>query len=370
MKLIILRNNLKEGLDATGRAIGSQLNLPILGSVLIKTHGNRIYLSATNLELAITREVFGKVVEEGSVTIPHTTLASIVSNLASERVHLEKTKAGALELKTDNYKARLQGAEEKDFPIIPEVKDKEECITINSGTLKDMLARVIIAGEISEFRPEISGVHFVSDATALKLVATDSFRLAETTTSGSQLKNTFKKNIEATIPLKTAQELVRVLPDDGSVRIYQDKSQILFESEGLSLISRLIEGDFPSYESIVPKEIDTEVIVKREELISALKLTGSFAPRSSDVTLKTKDKNVLEVYASSNSIGENSYLIPAKVNGAQSTAVFNWRYLLDGVRAGEGKDVFLGLNGQERPALVKSPGDDASFYILMPIRQA
>lgn len=370
MKLIILRNNLRDGLDAISRAVGSQLNLPVLGNVLIQAANNHIRLSATNLELAITREVFGKIVDEGSITVPYSTLASIVSNLTSERVNLETAKPENLELATDNYKARIQGINEKEFPIIPQIKNKNEYIEIDSGIFKELLARVVVAGEISEFRPEISGVHIASDAKSLKLVATDSFRLAEATTPSTNFKTTFEKSVSETVPLKAAQELARVLPDGETVRIYTDGSQILFESDGLSLVSRLVEGDFPEYENILPKEIDTEVTVGRDELISALKLAGSFSSKAHDVTLKTKDKNILEVYSASSSVGENTYLIPAKINGAANEVAFNWRYLLDGVRIGAAKEVFLGINGQDRPTLLRSPGDDTSFYILMPIRPA
>lgn len=369
MKLVILKNNLKTGLDIVGRAIGSNLNLPVLGSVLIKASGNQVQLSATNLELAITRNVFGKVVEAGAVVVPYSTLSSIVSNVVSERVHLERTKQGNLEFKTDNYTATIQGIDEKEFPIMPKIEKKSAGIEIDTPAFKDALTRVVIAGEATELRPEISGVLFTGEESSLKMAATDSFRLAEAKILGKQVRMKEKGLFEATVPIKTSQELTRVIEDDEeTIALYLENNQALFETDNTILISRLTEGNFPDYSPIVPKKIETKVIIKKEELINALKLASSFASRSNDVRIKIKDKKVVEVYSSDNAVGENSYLIPAKIEGPATESIFNWKYLLDGVRAVSGKEIMIGLNGEDKPALIKAVNDDSYFYILMPIR--
>jgi len=368
VKIILLKNNLKIGLDAVGRAIGLNLNLPVLGSVLISAKNNQIKLSATNLELAITKEVFGKVVEEGEVVVPYSILSSTVTNTTSEKIHLEKTKQGNLEFKTDNYTATIQTADEKEFPIIPEVKKGDVCMEVETTSLKESLAKVVIAGEASDIRPEIGGVLFVGEPTELKLAATDSFRLAEARISGGQIKTKTKKPFVATVPIKTTQELIRVIDEEDTVSFYFDNNQVLFETESTSLISRLVEGDFPDYTPIIPKDIETKIFLKREELISALKLASSFVSKTNDVLISVKDKKVLEVYSSDNTRGENKYLIPIKAEGPSTKAVFNWKYLLEGVRAGTNKEIVFGLNGSDKPAIIKDPGDESYFYILMPIK--
>jgi len=369
VKLVILKNNLKSGLDIVGRAIGSNLNLPVLGSVLIKTSGNQIQLSATNLELAITKTVFGKVVEEGSLVIPYNTLSSVVNNVTSERVNLEKTKQGNLEFKTDNYTATIQGIDEKEFPIMPKIDKKSSGIEIDAPVFKDSLAKVVIAGEATDLRPEISGVLFTGETSSLKLAATDSFRLAEAKILGKQVRAKERVSFEVTVPIKTAQELTRVIEDeDETIGFYIENNQALFETENTTIISRLVEGTFPDYGSIVPKETETKIVMKKEELINSLKLASSFASKSNDVKIKTKDKKIVEVYSSDNAVGENTYLIPAKIEGQAAESVFNWKYLLDGVRAVAGKEIMVGLNGGDKAALIKDPNDDSYFYILMPIR--
>ena len=370
MKLIILRDNLKLGLDTVSRAVGQNLNLPILGSVLISAEGGRVRLAATNLELTITKNISGKVVEDGSVIIPHQTLTSIVNNSLSERINIETTKQGGAVVRGDSFEANLQLASQDEFPHIPQASPKEGAgtISITSSALREALSKVVIAAETSNLRPEIGGVLFLGELNTLKLVATDSFRLAEARVSGQQFKNNLGEGFKFNVPLKAAQELIRILKDEGDASLYTKKNQLLVTTEDATLSSRLTEGTFPDYEAIIPKQIDTEVILDRSELSGALRLSSTFASHTNDVRVKIKDKKVLEIYSSDNAIGENNYLIPAKITGLEMEAAFNWRYLLDGLRGGTSKDVFLGLNGSERPAIIKNPEDESYIYILMPIK--
>jgi DNA polymerase-3 subunit beta len=368
MKITILKDNIKSGLDGVGRVVNPQLNLPVLSNILIKAEGSGVKFFATDLELAITKSVFGKVVEEGTITIPHQTLSSIVNNTQSERINLESSAKNTLKIQTDTYEATLQGTSEEEFPIIPKIEKKEAHLEIEAATLKKFLERVVLAGDVSDLRPEISGVLFKIDGKSLTMTATDSFRLAEGTVTGGQIKNKFKDKIAITVPLKTIREIVRTTEDNTAVRFFIDKNQALFETDGVSLISRLVEGDFPDYKEIIPKETETRVYTNKESLIGALKLASAFVGRTNDIIMRTKNKKVLEIHSRDSSIGENRHVLPAKIDGPETEAIFNWKYLLDGVRAVETKEVLLGLNGNERPAVIKSTGDDSYFYILMPIR--
>ena len=199
-------------------------------------------------------------------------------------------------------------------------------------------------------------------------MGTDSFRLAEAILSGKQVKNTFSRGFMITVPLKAAQELLRIVEDKESVRIYTDETQVLFQTESLSMVSRLIEGKFPDYKAIIPKEVESSVTVDREELINGLKLTSSFSGRNSEVTLRTKDKKTLEILSSDSSIGENRFLLPVKVDGPDTEVIFNWQFLLDGIKGSQSRNIILGLNGEEHPAVIKSPEETGYFYILMPIK--
>lgn len=371
MKIIVLKNNLKEGLDAVSRTVGEKINLPILKNVLIDGEDGKIKIFATNLETAIIKEVSGKIIEPGKITVPFDVLFNIISNVPGERINLE-TKKSNLFLKTDNYEASIQGVNSDEFPIIPKIKKDKNFLEIQGAILKEGMNKIINACQISELRPELSGILFNVEGEAIKLTATDSFRLAEKTIPSSQFKNHFADKVKKIIiPLKAVQEATRSLEENSSIKIFIDDAQILFQSETIEIISRLIDGQFPDYEQIVPKEVDAEILLNRDELISALKLVSVFSSRNNEVSIKIQEnKKTLEIYSVDSALGENKYLIPIKIKGESSGVAFNWRYFVDGLKNVGLENVFLGLQGDARPAIIKSTNDPSYFYVLMPIKNS
>lgn len=369
MKLLLFKENLKSGLAVAEKAVADNAHLPILKNVLLKTVDNKIQLVTTDLELAITKLISGKIIEEGSLTIPFQTFYNIVNNTTHDRINLERINNNFI-FKTDNYEAKIQGMIEDEFPIIPKLENLDQYMEIDPVIFKEAIGKVISAAQISEIRPEISGILFDFQLTTLKLVATDSFRLAEKTLNSSQFNHNFAKGFKVIVPLKTVQELTRIFPNDQNIKIHLDNNQILFRNNDIELISRLIDGTYPDYEAIIPKEIETEVVVNRDHFINSIKLVNNFSGRTNDIRLAVRDdQKVLDVYSVNQFLGENSYLIPAKVNGVGFQDVaFNWRYLLDGLRVIGEENLVFGASGNARPAVVKPVEDKSYFYILMPIR--
>ncbi len=369
MKVILFRDNLKDGLSVTERAVSDSSNLPILKNVLLKTFDNKIKLVTTNLELAITKLISGKVIEEGCLTIPFHTFYNIVNNTTHERINLEKIDNNFI-FKTDNYEAKIQGIHEDEFPIIPKLENTDSYIEIDPIILKDAISKVINAAQISDIRPEISGILFDFQLTILKLVATDSFRLAEKILNGNQFKFNFDKSFKVIVPLKTIQEVVRVFSNDVPIRISLDNNQVLFKNSTTEVISRLIEGNYPDYEQIIPKSIETEVVLNKNHFVNSVKLVSNFSGKTNDIRLATRNnQKTLEIYSLNQLLGENNYLIPSKIQGVDFEGVaFNWRYLLDGLKVMEGENIFFGNNGNNKPSLIRPIDDKSYFYILMPIR--
>jgi len=367
MKIIILKDNLKEGLNSVVRAVSENNNLPILKNILIKTVDNKIKITATNLELAITKFVSGKIIENGSITIPFSVINGIINNLDSEKVNLE-SKGNNLILKTDNYEATIQSLNEEEFPIIPEIGDLEHSIKIDSDVFNEAVSKVVSCAQISEIRPEISGMLFDFQISSLKLTATDSFRLAEKTLFDKDFKSTFPRGFKSIVPLKTIQEVPRIFKE-GEMHIYFDTNQVLFKGEDLEIISRLIDGNFPDYDPIIPKELETECVINKESFINAVRLASNFSGKVNDVKIESKDgKKVMEVSSSTQYLGENHYLVPIKTKGKDFEVVFNWRFLLEGLKSFNSEDIVLGLNGDQKAAIIKSQKDFSYFYILMPIK--
>ncbi len=367
MKLIVLNNNLKEGLITIARSVGEGSNLPILKNVLLKTFNNKIKISATNLELAITHFISGKIIEEGGITVPFSILNGIVNSCDSERVTLEVTQ-NILHFKTDNYEAHIQGINEEEFPIIPKIENDKNFLSLEVEILKTNLVKTITAVQISEIRPEISGVLIDFQLTHLKLVGTDSFRLSEKQITEKEFKTNFQRGFKVIIPLKTVQEVIRVMKS-GTVAMYIDPNQILFKNDDIEVISRLIDGEYVDYEQFIPKEFKVECAIQREPLLNAVKLVSNFTGRVNDIRIKThNNKKSLEIYSANQQFGDNRYLIPAKIKGDDFEIAFNWRYLIDGLRNFETEELVLGINGEARPALLKIPHDESQVYLLMPIK--
>lgn len=369
MNLVILKNNLKNGLDIISRAVGSGAgSLPILSNVLIKTLDNKIFLSATNLEVGMISSVMGKVNESGSITVPYAVFSGIVNNISSERINLEE-KNGALIIKTDNYEATIQGVSESEFPIIPKLKNNNS-ITINKIALKDALSKTILAAGRNDMRPEINGVLLIVDPAIIKVVSTDSFRLAEAKIEQSQFKLKDAQGLKIILPLKTADIVLKSIKDGGEedVVIGVDETQVVFRADGMEIVSRLIDGKFPDYEAIIPKEALTEVVLSREDFGNALKLANSFSTKAKDVKISNSGKTAMEIYSSDAALGENKSLISAKISGSDFEIVFNLAYLQDGVRSEGSQEIYLGFNGPTRPTIIKTPKNSSSIYILMPVK--
>ncbi len=369
MKLIVLKENFKEGISIVERAAGDNTNLPVLKTALIKTEKSKLRFSATNLEIGSTHFINAKIIEEGGVAVPIATLSNIVSNIDSERISIE-TNNQTIIIKTDNYQAKIQGMHEEEFPIIPTIEEQKHHTQTQTLTLTEAISAIINAAQISEIRPELSGILFDFQNSTLKLAATDSFRLAEKTIANTLFKTTHQKTFRSIIPLKTCLEIGRMFKNNETIFIYTDPSQILFKTQNTELISRLIDGNYPDYEQIIPKNTETEIILDREQFINALKLVGSITGKINDVKINTKSGDkTMEIQALNQYVGENSYLIPAKIKGKGFSGIgFNWRYLIDGLKAINSKNILFQATSDAKPALIKSTEDETYFYILMPIK--
>ena len=369
MKIVILKKNFKDGLSAVQAGISESNDLPVLKHVLIKTANSKVRLTATNLEIAVSCDITGKIVEEGGVAVPFATLYSICGATESERLELE-TENNNLLVTTDNYEAKIQGLPESDYPVIPKLENKETYIEFDPIILKNSFSQVATAAQMSEIRPEISGLLLDYQLTLLKLAATDSFRLSEKTIYENQIKTNLKSSSKVIIPLKTVHEIGRVFGDEAPIYIHIDPNQILIKNNTTEIISRVIDGTYPDYDQIIPKTMATELTLEKDHLTQAIKLVSSFSGKINDVHLRLHpDKKVLEVYSHNQYLGENNYLVPVKIKGENFKEVaFNWKYLLDGAKTINSGQLIFGLNGDSKPAILRSPSDASYFYIVMPIK--
>ena len=362
MKLQVTQENLNRALGSVARVANSRGTLPILSNVLIKTSNNRLSLSATNLDIAITHYIGAKVSEEGSITVPARLMQDFVGSLPEGVINLELEET-KLHVTTDQYKSVVNGIVADDFPIMPAITTGKSW-TIPGTAFKKGLQQVVFAASNDETRPVLTGVLLQTINGKLYMAATDSYRLAE-----RQL-GVNKEEVQLLIPASALQDLLRVLSDDEDViHVTHDDLQILFQVGDVELVTRLVEGKYPDYRKLIPKAFDTEATLKRADLVNVTKVSSLFARESAgSVTIEVDEKaQSLSIRSVASQLGENTASADAKVTGSGSITV-NSRYLLDGLNALGGETVSFGFNGKLEPTLLSDPTTTDYQHVIMPLK--
>lgn len=364
MKLTCATEYLRDGVLSAERFTGRHVTLPILGHVLIAAREKQlISISATNLEVGIDYTISGKVQRPGMVTAPAKTFSQLLQSIHDEQVVLE-AKAQSLTLHTPSSDITLLGLNPEEFPTLPEIK-VEQSFSLPALDFRRALTQVLPAAATTDLKPELAGVLVAAGPSEVVFAATDSFRLAEKTIplSGGRMGG----SLELIVPARTMHELLRTLPEEGSVSVSAGEHQALFTWGGTRVLSRLIDGAYPPYRNIIPQAYEAALGVARGALLEKIRLAAVFSSRLNDVTLRFSAAE-LEVTSMSTEAGQTTSRLPAKGRGAAGAVVFNHRYLLDGVEAVGGEYLNLNLNGVSGPALITSPTDASYRYLLMPIR--
>jgi len=371
MKVICLQENLKNALSLAERMIGKNLSLPILSNILLKTEKGFLKISSTNLEIGLNIMVAAKIEKEGEASIKAKIFSDYISNLPNNKIFIEE-KDSKVSIKCEGFKAVFLGSSPKDFPIIPAIKDKSKFIELQAEILRDAINKVINAVSVSDNRIELTGILFSFSKQNIKVVATDSFRLTEKTIKEvivNKLTSENKKENNFIIPQKTAQELLRILENKIKVKIYLNEGQAFFETEDIYLVSRIIEGEYPDYEQIIPKSFKTKIHLDKTLFANAIKLSSLFSSKINDIKIKTNKKtNTLEVFSKDFELGETKSEVPIKMEGNDMETAFNYKYLSDGLSNISENEIILELNDENQPGFLKGKKDNDYFYIAMPLK--
>jgi len=371
MKFTALVEHIKKALFFAERALGKSSHLPILGTFLVHAEKNKVTISATNLEIGITTSISAKVDTEGKIAVPAHAFTAFVNQLNDVKAIFETDKK-SLKANTDSYHASFQGFDAEDFPLIPKVSDSQR-VELESVYFAHALEQVITAASVSDLRPElVSACMFIDPDGDIKIASTDTFRLAEKTIPRSEIKLNITEPKTCLIPLRTAQEVMRVAKEKlEPIEIAIDANQVLFRWKETEMVSRLLEGEFPDYQAVIPKQFQSEATISYARFLEALKVTGIFSSRLNDVKIRIDPTaKAVILRAADSSVGENEARVPVEdVKGNDLEVVFNFKFLLDGTNAFDAKDkLYIGFSDADKPALIKPYGDASYFYILMPLR--
>jgi DNA polymerase III subunit beta len=369
MKFICTQENFNKALSIVSHIASRSATLPILNNILIQADKNEIKLSATNLEIGISTTLRGKVDSGGVFTTQAKLIADFVNLLPKKNIEVDLRDQN-LFIECENNKTFIKGMDANDFPIIPEIQKKEP-VVVKSFDLKKAINQVLFSITLDESRPEISGALLIVNNKTLTLVGTDSYRLSEKRIALSAAVAVEHKVI---VPLKTLQELSRIIneTDNSDTSIYLNDTQILFLiNEETELISRLIDGQYPDYQQIIPDHFKTQLKVNTSEFIRTIKSTSLFCkPGINDVRLLiNSEKKELVISATNSGLGENTIILPIEVQGENNEMIFNYRYLLDGLNNLNSEETTVELIGDKSPGVLKPTAKEGYIYIVMPIRQ-
>ncbi|MFL5643429.1 MAG: DNA polymerase III subunit beta [Chloroflexota bacterium] len=369
MKLSVMQENLARGLSVVSRAVSNRSTLPVLANVLLKTEDAGLKLTATNLEIGITYWVPGKIETDGATTVPAKLLTDLVNSLpAGERVDLALLAGDVLHLKSGRFETHIKGIDADEFPAIGAAGERPTT-RIAQNVLRRALAETAFAAASDEARPILTGVLARFEGDQLTLAAADNYRIAvKTIPILDPVPET-----SVVVPARALNELARILADveePVEVVLAGGRNQILFHLDGIDLVSRLIDGQFPNYQQVVPTAHTTRAVLDREELLRAVRPAALIAHESANIVkLAVSADGEPGITVSANAeVGDHVGQVEAGVEGDGTTIAFNARYLADVLTNVTADQFALELNGPLSPGVFKPVGDDHYIHVVMPVR--
>jgi len=367
MKIECIKEKFGEAVGRAEKIAGRNLTLPVIGGLYLKTDQNSLCIKATNLDLGISINIPIKIIEPGEIVVPAQTLNALLNSLNKEKNICLFVEKQVLKIKTQNTETSIKTLITEDFPIIPEISD-DEAFFLPSKDLVVGLKSVMYAAALGSMKPELSSVYLSYDGDSLVFVATDSFRLAEKRLKVKGVPH-FKQIL---IPQKNVAEIVRIFDSiDDNISISIGDNQVAFRGGGVYLTSRIIDGTFPDYKQIIPRETKSKVVVLKQDLINALKTALIFSDNLNQLHLEINpSKKVFEIRSKNMNVGEGNYAVPAVVGGETLSISVNHKYLTDCFLAISSDSVSLSFSGQTKPIVVVGVGDTDFLYLTMPMNKS
>lgn len=366
MKIEVIQEKLLAGVSKVERFSGRHVSLPILSHTLLTAKRGTLTLRATNLDMGIEYTIPVKVDQEGVCAVPAAVFSSFIANLRGAKSVVLKLEDGRLRVSSGGAQADIHTASAEDFPTIP--KAEGPAFGLDPKVLVQGFRSVVYAGAVGNLKPELSSAYLYHDDEELVFAATDSFRLAEKRIPLKKRAHAFQPVL---IPVRNAAELVKLLDEEkDEVRVSVGKGQLSVEADSFYVTSRLVEGSFPDYRQIIPKEFSTEAIALREDVVGALKLTTLFSDRFNQLRLRIDpQKKVFELIARNGDVGESTENIPAALTGSMIESSFNHRYVSDCLFAVGADSITFRFSGENRPLLIGGVGDPSFRYLVMPMNR-
>ncbi|HCU55651.1 DNA polymerase III subunit beta [Candidatus Shapirobacteria bacterium RIFOXYD1_FULL_38_32] len=371
MKFSVLQENLNTALQNVSRFVSPKTQLPILSNILFQSDQGRLKLSATNLELGINYWLGAKLEDEGSFTIPSKEITEFVSYLSAGKIDVDLNDKSLLTVNSAKASSTFTTSPATDFPTSPSL-DLSKAFDLDLSLLTKTVNQIVFASASDDTRPILTSVYWHFTPDQFTIAATDGFRLSVKT---SKLVNplniqTDPDGFTFLVPARTLAEVVKLAKTSKTVKLgpSPDEHQLVFVLEDLELVSRLVQGDFPPFQKIIPKETATKVYLDRAELTQAIKIVSVFARESANVVKFSLKTNSIELSANAPQLGQNKVDVDARIEGAPLDIAFNFKFVSDFLNICTGDEVLIELNEPLSSAIFRDQADPEFTHIIMPVR--
>jgi len=362
VKIDCARSDLLDVIQTVARGISTRSTLPILSGILFHAEGDRLSAQTTDLEIAIRTSIPVKVNQSGSTVIPAKILGDVVRSLEESSVSLESEASQAV-LRSQQSVFEIRTLPPEDFPRFPEVEPQQQC-TLPSQPATELIRQVGRAVSSDETRPVLTGVLVTAGKDSIRMVATDSYRLAMRQVP---IERGAEEEVKVLVPARTLDELTRILPEkEEEITLGVGENQAVFTFGDTTFVSRLIEGQFPNYEQLLPDKYETRIVAEKEEFAAAAKRVSLFALHSSPMRILFEE-GAARLSAASQDVGGAVEEIKVEQEGATIEIALNHQFLIDGLSTMAGEKVAIELTSPLKPGLIKSIEQD-HLYLIMPVR--
>ena len=363
MKATILQKDLAKTLSYASRFVSTRSQIPILANLKLIAKGAKLVIQATNLEMSISSSVGAKIEEEGEIAISARTLTDLVNNLRSEKILFDSDDGETLKIEAHTFKGKISGLNTADFPEIPE--SMENPIVLPKELFINGVAQTLFSASPDDTRPALSGILFLLVKDSLSLVSSDGFRLSK-----KEIALKDASDSKFIVPRAVLSEVSKISPNVESLSfsVNSGDKQIIFALDDTVISSRLVEGEYPPFERIIPANSSTVVNVDKDDFENAIKIAAIFAREGANIVKLELSEESLNVSAESSKSGKEDSKVEAKIEGPMMSILYNYRYIEEFLAITKGESVSLKLNGPNASGLFLDPNDPNYLHLIMPVK--
>lgn len=361
MKIKTSKDVLLNGIQTVQNIVSPKATLPILSNMLLETTEEKVKFNTTDLDIGISCEIPVEIIEQGSITIPAKKFSDIIRELPLDDITITAKKNHQVDIEGKYCHFKLIGLPKEEFPKFPEFKD-QEVVRIDQAVLKEMLRMTSFAVSHEESRYILNGILFEISEETIRIVATDGRRLAKIE---KKVISAVKDPLSVIIPIKAVQEIVRNLKDEGQVAFIPGANQVLFDIDGTLIVTRIIEGEFPNYNQVIPGPVEPTIKINTQDFLAAIRRANLLSTPDFQAVKFEVFTDKMIISKSTPDVGESREEVPIEYGGLELIVGFNPHFLIDVLKNVDAETIELELVGPDKPGVIRM---EDYLYLALPMR--